>query len=89
MRLQSLEELLLASLQHKGDEPVKEEAASTPISTSEEKDRPGFTTIRTLTYMDDNLKFLISYEMLSYCHSGFLSRKPFLLDLELNSKLIS
>ena len=56
MRLQSLEELLLASLQPKGDAPAKEEAAPTSISTSEETDRPGFTTIRTLTYKDRQLE---------------------------------
>ena len=56
MRLQSLEELLLASLQPQGDAPAKKEAGPTSISTSEETDRPGFTTIRTLTYKGRQLE---------------------------------
>lgn len=50
MRLKSLEELLLATIHPKGDVPIKEEVAPTSIITSEAKDRPGFTKIRTLFY---------------------------------------
>ena len=56
MRLKSLEELLLASLQPQGDAPAKEEVAPTSVSTSVETDRPGFTTIRTLFYKDRQLE---------------------------------
>ena len=56
MRLKSLEELLLATIHPKGDVPIKEEVAPTSIITSEAKDRPGFTTIRTLFYKDRQLE---------------------------------
>ena len=56
MRLKSLEELLLATIHPKGDEPIKEEVAPTSIIISEAKDRPGFTTIRTLFYKDRQLE---------------------------------
>ena len=90
MRLKSLEELLLASLQPQGDAPAKEEAAPTSISTSE-ANRPTRFYNHSYTYSIriDNLKFLISYGMHSYCHSVFLSPKPSLLDLEPNSKPVS
>lgn len=56
MRLKTLEELLIASLQTQGGIPARAEAAATSVGTVAETEQPGFTVIRTLTYKDKRLE---------------------------------
>ncbi|WP_318617094.1 DUF4145 domain-containing protein [Sporosarcina sp. YIM B06819] len=56
VRLKSLEELLIASVQKPNEEPVHQETAATIVaSRPAEPEQPGFTTIRTLTYKGQTL----------------------------------
>jgi len=51
VRLKALEELLIASVQKSVEEPVHDEVAATKeMGAVTESERPGFTTIRTITY---------------------------------------
>ncbi|NYF24350.1 DUF4145 domain-containing protein [Sporosarcina sp. JAI121] len=57
VRLKSLEELLIASVQKPADESVHSEVvATTGVMTPVEPERPGYTTIRTLTYKGQQLE---------------------------------
>ena len=57
LRLKSMEELLISSLQPKEEASTEEnEIAVTTVSTQLEPERPGFITIRKLTYKDQQLE---------------------------------
>ncbi|PFD96423.1 transposase [Bacillus cereus] len=55
-RLKVLESLLLSSIKKPKDEPENKEISELPVSTSLESEHPGFTTIRTLQYKEQQLE---------------------------------
>jgi Domain of unknown function (DUF4145) len=55
-RLKSLEELLTASLEKTVSEQAQKEVATTVVEPTMEQEAPGFTTIRKITYQDQQLE---------------------------------
>lgn len=55
-RLKSLEKLLISSLQKPIEESSITEVAATVVDTPLQPERPGFTTIRTLTYKNQQIE---------------------------------
>ncbi len=56
VRLKSLEQLLVASLQQKEEDLEIKEIAATAVSIRVKPESPGFTTIRTIKYQDQALE---------------------------------
>lgn len=55
-RLKALEELLRKKFNPSEEQPVQDEVAATTVDTSVINVQPGFTTIRTLTYKEEQLE---------------------------------